>query len=706
MSTLVAERPATPAEPSRPVASAASVRRIPVWPIGLVLLGIGAALLTTWSVWTGSRSDYYAAIALSMSQNWSNFFFGAMDPAGTVTLDKIPGSYWIPALFVKAFGFSTWAVVLPNALAAVGATLLVAFTAKRLLNPVAGLFAGAVVATTPILVAVARSNQPETFFVLGLAAVAWASAKALTRRSFGWLVVAGLFIALSFQTYMLEAWAVWPALAAAWLCTRQPWLRKLWTGAVAGVVSLAASLWWIALVSLVPADARPYIGSTLGNNPWEMVFGYNGLGRFGDATEDASAYLSFTPRYSGDAGVLRLFNEQLAGQIAWMLPTAALSVVVLWVLRFPRPVTVLLTVWLATFAAMFSAVAGMHQFYTAALAIPMALSIGLAFALARRREKRWPQLAILGAAAATALGIGFSYGGYSVPVSLAQAALAGCAACAIVWEKRMPRAARGWISTLAMVGMLLTPLTWSAVAIANPSAINPVAGGVEDVSTGGRSGTGGDQSAGGSQTRRGSESSRTDRDSTSSNGQSSRGSGQSSRGDGQSSGGRQSGTNDGQGSSSRGRGGTRDSTGSGSGSGRSGTGDGQTGTSRTARGQGTRGTGSDDAALIAYLEENQNGASYLAATFGAQSAAGLIIASDGGSFLPIGGFNSRDAVPTLERFQQLVADGELRYVIVSSSGGSGQNSGTGTSAEIRSWVEDNCTQATDAPTSTLYECTG
>ncbi|MFH8250145.1 ArnT family glycosyltransferase [Microbacterium sp. B2969] len=648
-------------------ASAASLRtpRWTAWHTGLVLLAVGAGLLTVWSVWTGSRSDYYASIALSMSKTWPDFFFGAIDPAGTVTLDKIPGSFWIPALFVKAFGFSTWTVVLPNALAAVGATVIVAVTAKRLLNPTAGLLAGAVVATTPILVAVARSNQPETFFVLGLSAVAWASAKALTRRSFGWLLAAGGFIALSFQTYMLEAWAVWPALAAAWLFTRAPWWRKLWQLGIAGVLSLAASLLWIIVVSLVPAGSRPYIGSTLGNSPWEMVFGYNGLGRFGEATADTTAYRSFTPPFSGDPGVFRLFNEQLAGQIAWLVPTALLAIVVLWVLRFPRPVTVLLGVWLVTFAAMFSAVAGMHQFYTAALAIPMALAIGLAFALARRRRVTWAQVSMLALAAVTALGIGFTYGGYSIAVAVAQAALAGIAIAVILRERLRGRGGHAAVAALAGAAMLLTPLVWSAVAIANPSSTNPVAGGVADVGMRGFAAPGGAGGLGGANP-------------------------------------------GGQGFPGQGTRGFRNGPGAGVTQGRP-----QGAPPANQGGFGGAGFGGsgDDTALIAYLREHSSGGEYLAATFGAQSAAGLIIASDGGSFLPIGGFNGADPVPTLERFQQLVADGDVRYVITTGRGGpsfggqAGFGGQTGSGA-ILDWVEQSCTQPSDSPSSTLYECTG
>ncbi|MGP2407987.1 mannosyltransferase, partial [Listeria monocytogenes] len=68
-------------------------------------------------------------------------------------------------------------------------------------------------------------------------------------------------------------------------------------------------------------------------------------------------------------------------------------------------------------------------------------------------------------------------------------------------------------------------------------------------------------------------------------------------------------------------------------------------------------------ALLSWLETNRGGASYLAATFGAQTAAQLIVASNGQSVLPIGGFNGTDAAPTLETFISLVQSGQLRYVI-------------------------------------------
>ncbi|WP_394686335.1 ArnT family glycosyltransferase [uncultured Microbacterium sp.] len=666
---------ASPPVPTPTLPVTASLRPPRGWTVGLVAIGFGALVLTGWQVWAGAPSDYYGSIALSMSRSWSNFFFGAVDPGGTVTLDKIPGSFWIPALFVRAFGYSAWAVILPNALAAVAAALITAVTARRLAGERAGLIAGSVAAVTPILVAVARSNQPETFFVLGLALTAWAAVRALQARSLGWLVTAGALIGLSFQFYELEAWAVWPALALAYLFTRQSWARRLGHLALAGAVSLVASLWWVAIVSMIPAGDRPYIGSTLSNNPWEMVFGYNGLGRF-SATADSAAYESFTPPFSGEPGVLRLFNAQLAGQVAWLIPAAIVGIIVLWVLRFSRPLTVLLTVWLATFAAMFSTVAGMHQFYTAALAIPLALVVGTALAAAHRAGRVWPQIAVVAVAGSTALGIGLATGGYSVPVSIAQG-VAAIAAIVLLPTRLRGRA----ITTVAvMIGLLLTPAVWSAMTIAHPSSINPVAGGASESAGFGGRGFGGADFAGGMPT-----------------------GGRGSQGFGAAPGGPAapgSGQGAGQGA---GRG-----TGAAPGGSSSGRARGAAGGAPSGFGGGGFGAGeADDGALVSWLQARSTGSTYLAATFGAQSAAQLILASDGGSFLPIGGFNGTDDVPTLDAFTALVDSGQVRYVIGGDQRGGGTSlaaaSTTTASSQIRTWVTQHCAADSSAPT-TVYDC--
>jgi hypothetical protein len=60
-----------------------------------------------------------------------------------------------------------------------------------------------------------------------------------------------------------------------------------------------------------------------------LVLGYNGLGRAGAlGTGGAVSDLAATgggANFGGAAGPLRLFNAQLGGQISWLLPLAAAS---------------------------------------------------------------------------------------------------------------------------------------------------------------------------------------------------------------------------------------------------------------------------------------------------------------------------------------------------------------------------------------------
>ena len=117
--------------------------------------------------------------------------------------------------------------------------------------------------------------------------------------------------------------------------------------------------------------------------------------------------------------------------------------------------------------------------------------------------------------------------------------------------------------------------------------------------------------------------------------------------------------------------------------------------------------GADDSALVSWLQARSTGSTYLAATFGAQSAAQLILASDGGSFLPIGGFNGTDDVPTLDAFTALVDSGQVRYVIGGDQRGGGTSLGaastTTASSQIRTWVTQHCATDSSAPT-TVYDC--
>jgi 4-amino-4-deoxy-L-arabinose transferase-like glycosyltransferase len=112
-------------------------------------------------------------------------------------------------------------------------------------------------------------------------------------------------------------------------------------------------------------------------------------------------------------------------------------------------------------------------------------------------------------------------------------------------------------------------------------------------------------------------------------------------------------------------------------------------------------------AVVAALSENASDYTWVAAAVGSQTAAGLQL----GTELPvmaIGGFNGSDPSPTLEQFQEHVADGTIHYFVSSGAGGfgpmGGQNGGSNAASEISTWVEETFTPLT-IDGSTFYDLT-
>jgi 4-amino-4-deoxy-L-arabinose transferase-like glycosyltransferase len=108
-------------------------------------------------------------------------------------------------------------------------------------------------------------------------------------------------------------------------------------------------------------------------------------------------------------------------------------------------------------------------------------------------------------------------------------------------------------------------------------------------------------------------------------------------------------------------------------------------------GMGGMGGGVSDE-LIAYLQEHQGGAKYLVAASGSQTTAPIIV-STGEAVVTIGGFGGRDPAPTVDQLAQMVADGELKYVLLGGDRGPG-----GGSSELSSWVQEHGTAVDDVDT--------
>jgi 4-amino-4-deoxy-L-arabinose transferase-like glycosyltransferase len=114
------------------------------------------------------------------------------------------------------------------------------------------------------------------------------------------------------------------------------------------------------------------------------------------------------------------------------------------------------------------------------------------------------------------------------------------------------------------------------------------------------------------------------------------------------------------------------------------------------------GGGSLSSSAISYLQAHQGSATYLLAAVGSQATSQIII-DTGEPVVTIGGFSGQDAAPTVSQLAKLVADGELKYVLLSGSGG---GMGGGSSA-ITAWVQAHGTavDGVSVGSGTLYKVT-
>jgi len=146
----------------------------PAWarPALLVVAAL-AALAYSWQV--GSTIEiFYAAAVRSMTQSWHNVLFGAFDPAGTITVDKLPGALWVQALSARLFGIHPWALAIPQVLEGLVSILLLFSTVRRLRGPGVALLASGILAVAPASTALDRGNISDSLLIESRnASVSW-----------------------------------------------------------------------------------------------------------------------------------------------------------------------------------------------------------------------------------------------------------------------------------------------------------------------------------------------------------------------------------------------------------------------------------------------------------------------------------------------------------------------------------------------------
>ncbi|TFC18815.1 glycosyltransferase family 39 protein [Cryobacterium glucosi] len=664
---------------------------------------IVTGLLYLWNLSeSGWANSFYAAAVQAGSRSWTALFFGSLDSSNFITVDKPPASLWVMGLSARIFGFSSWSVLVPQALMGVAAVALVFATVRRSLvafgqrlGAVGGLVAGAVLAFTPAAALMFRFDNPDALLTVLMTAAAYCVVRALPAASWRWLALAGVALGFAFLTKMLQGLLVLPAFGLAYLLLANTtvWRRLAHLGVAAGALVVSAG-WWVLAVALWPASARPYIGGSTDNTVLDLVFGYNGLGRIFGATAGgggnagggttAAAGSSF----GGATGLSRLFSSEMGLEISWLLPTALLALVLgLWATRKrhrtdgARAALVIWGGWLLVTGLVFSYMSGtIHPYYTVALAPAIAGLVGTGGVVLWHGRSHWFGRLGLAAMIAAAGAWGFvllSENADWLPWlrwTLLTVTLLGAAGfvvgAALSWRR---------LTTVAvLVGMLGGLGGSAAYAIATASvAHNGSIPAVGSVSSSSGMGGGAGGAMGGAPT----------------------GDGGGTRPDG--------------GTAPDGAGGTPPTGGTGGPDG-----SGTTGTTGTDTGSGTSDTGTDAAANAGDSGSAPSGAGsdsatsseltalltastarWAAAVDGSQSAATLEL-STGVAVMAIGGWSS-DPTPTLAEFQAYVAAGDVGYYISGSQGG-GMGGGDSTATAIATWVAATYT-ATTVGGSTVYD---
>ncbi|MCX4752071.1 ArnT family glycosyltransferase [Kitasatospora purpeofusca] len=450
---LFPEFPLPPTGPKGPASWTGRLRTLParswrgrpedprwVRPSLLALLAATAVLYLWGLSASGWANSFYSAAAQAGSRSWKAFFYGSSDAGNFITVDKPPLALWPMALSARVFGLSSWSVLAPQALMAVGTVAALYATVRRRFSPLAGLLAGLAFALTPVAALMFRFNNPDALLVLLLTLAAYGLVRAIEAAGTRWLVFTGVMLGLAFLTKTLQAFLVLPAFVLVYLVVAPTGLwrrvRQLLAGGMAMVV---AGGWWVAVVELVPASARPYIGGSQDNSFLSLTFGYNGLGRLnGNETGSvggggrnrlpagAEAVAGNGPVFApaggpgggrggggwGETGLTRLFDGDIGGQIAWLLPAALILLLLgLWATRryartdTARAAFLVWGGWLLCTALTFSFMSGIfHQYYTVALAPAVAALVGMGVDGLWRARHRLPYAAVLaGTLAVTAV---------------------------------------------------------------------------------------------------------------------------------------------------------------------------------------------------------------------------------------------------------------------------------------------------------------
>jgi 4-amino-4-deoxy-L-arabinose transferase-like glycosyltransferase len=244
------------------------------------LITIGAAVLRLTQVGKVPPDPFYDAAVRSMSLSWHNFFFGAFEPGGSVSIDKPPVDLWLQVISVKLLGFTSTTLKLPEALAGIAAVPLLFEAVRRMWGASAGIVAAASLAVLPVEVITARSDTMDGVMMALLVLALLLVVRAVETGRSAWLLAGAAVLGIAFDVKLLESLVALPGIALlAALGLPGSLRRRALQLAAAGALYVLVALAWLTATLIAPAHDRPYaIGSTNGS-AWNAAFIFNGKDR-------------------------------------------------------------------------------------------------------------------------------------------------------------------------------------------------------------------------------------------------------------------------------------------------------------------------------------------------------------------------------------------------------------------------------------------
>ena len=248
----------------------------------VALITAGAAILRLLHLGQVPPDPFYDAAVRSMTLSFHNFFFGAFEPGGSVSIDKPPVDLWLQVASVKLFGFTSMTLKLPEALAGIAAVPLLFAALRGVWAASAAIAAALAMAVLPIEVITSRSDTMDAVMMALIVLALLLVIRACRTGRGVWLLAASAALGVAFDVKLLESLVALPGLAVlSYLGLPGPRRQRVLKLGAGAVVYVAVALAWLTATLVVPAHERPYaIGSTNGS-AWNAAFVFNGTDRLG-----------------------------------------------------------------------------------------------------------------------------------------------------------------------------------------------------------------------------------------------------------------------------------------------------------------------------------------------------------------------------------------------------------------------------------------